>query len=333
MKSLLRMLGNASRTTLGAALVSLVCLSSDARAFPLERFDQQLDVTCAGDSSCARSLRAQTTLGAYTGIWVRGGGEMRSTVSVSKGTLKVHAEGPLVSGVQLSWDSDTYADQLSSSGLKCIDMRHQGGSAIIVEGFELTGVCGDKDAERECPPFVIETRIYDSADPTGQTYSASILRRSSGRPPQHLIIPFSNVNRKGLRGAGRLECAGAVSINVRTDGYRDVTLRAGPIFTNSTEPLEALVLTPTPTTAPTTGASAVTAGEESTGSRTSDAELVNRMTPPPTGAVLEDSVEGPTEQGAPRTKIGSEAVVAPLNSPEPRRRDEEEMVYGAIVSE
>jgi hypothetical protein len=262
---------------------------------------------------------------------------MNSTLSVSKGTLKVHAKGPLVSGVQLSWDSDTYGDQLSSAGLKCIDMRHEGGSAIVVEDFDLQGTCGDGIAERDCPPFVVETRIYDSVDPTGQTYSASILRWANGRVTKDLIIPFSNFNRKGLRGEGRLGCAGAVSINIRTDGYRDVTLTAGPIFTNSTEPLEALVLTPTPTTVATSPRSSATEADVSAAVPTNTPVVVSPETPSPTLSAEAILPRTTPSHGTPAasspSESGGEVVVAPLNSPEPEQAKEEEMVYGAIVSE
>lgn len=317
--------------------MSCAVLPSQAFSFPLEKFDHKLEVTCAADPSCARSLRAKTTLGAYTGIWIRGGDEMRSHLSVSKGRLEVRAAGPLIGGIQLSWDSDTYADQLSSAGLKCIDIRHEGGTAIVIEDFELKGRCGADSVERECPPFVVETRIYDSADPTGQTYSASILRRANGRESQDLIIPFSNFNRKGLRGEGRLGCAGAVSINVRTDGYREVTLNAGPIFTNSNEPFEALVLTPTPTALSATP-TMIGGGTEVTPSKPTNAPLVdNAATPiPPESAVELPSVTtGVDEESVmtPRPPSASEVVVAPLNSPEPEEEVVEETVYGAIVRE
>lgn len=329
--------GNAFLTVLGAALISLATPSAEVFAFPLEKFDHQLEVTCADDSSCARSTRAKTTLGAYTGMWVRGGADTHTTLSIAKGTLRVHMKGSFLSGVQLSWDSDTYADQLSSSGLKCIDMRHQGGSAIVIKNFKLEGACGDDDAERECPPFVVETRIYDSADPTGQTYSASVLRRVNGKESQDLIIPFSNFTRRGLRGEGRLECVGAVSINVRADGYRDVTFSAGPIFTNSSEPFEALILTPTPTPVPPTPTRIGVIADTATRAPTSVPVVAVPETPVSTpelgGGSSEKSHEQEPTAATPRAPIVSEVVVAPLNSPKPRREEEEETVYGAIVSE
>lgn len=321
-----RTLRHASRTICGVMVVVLGAFPGRALAFPLEKFDHRVEVTCAESSSCARSLRAKTTLGAYTGIWIRGGDDMRSTLEVTQGNLIVEASGTLLSGVQLSWDSDTYPDQLSSAGLKCIDMRHQEGTAIILKDFELDGTCGDDDAERACPPFILETRIYDSADPTGQTYSASILRRPHGKERQDLIIPFSNFNRRGLRGEGRLGCAGAVSINVRTDGYRSVTLKAGPIFTDSSEPLEALVLTPTPTSVPPTPPAKVERSETPEPSATTSVD-----TPTPEIPVSVATPEAPAKT-TPSAR-GSEVIVAPLNSPVPRHEEEDEMVFGSIVSE
>lgn len=330
---------HASRTLCGVMVVLLGAFPGRALAFPLEKFDHRVEVTCAESSSCARSLRAKTTLGAYTGIWIRGGDDMRSTLEVKQGNLTVDASGTLLSGVQLSWDSDTYPDQLSSAGLKCIDMRHQEGTAIIIKDFELDGTCGDEDedAERACPPFILETRIYDSADPTGQTYSASILRRPHGKERQDLIIPFSNFNRRGLRGEGRLGCAGAVSINVRTDGYRSVTLKAGQIFTDSSEPLEALVLTPTPTSVPPTPPAKVERSETSAPSATTPVETPTPEIPVSVATPVEPARESGGTQETPATTTpsarGSEVIVAPLNSPAPRQEEEEEMVFGSIVSE
>ena len=323
-----------SLTTLGALLAALGILPLEATAFPLEKFDHQVEVSCAGSSSCARSLRAKTTLGAYTGIWVRGDAEMNSSVSAKQGKLQVKASGSSLGGIVLSWDSDTYADQLSSAGLRCIDMRHQEGSAIVIEDFALQGRCQDSDGDGECSPFVIETRVFDTSDPTGQTYSASILRRANNRDAADLIIPFSNFNKKGLRGEGRLGCAGAVSITIRTDGYQEVTLSAGPIFTNSAQPLDALVLTPTPTAPPAvpTRSDAVPA--------TPKPEPTVAPTVAATGTP-DPSVDGtplPSETASAETGAQSPAlsrvVVAPLgaSSPEPER-EPEEVVYGEIINE
>jgi hypothetical protein len=301
----------------------------EAASFPLEKFDHSVEVSCAAASSCARSLRSKNTLGAYTGIWVRGDAEMNSTFSAKQGILEVKATGASLGGILLSWDSDTYPDQLSSAGLKCVDMRHQGGWAVVLKDFSVNGTCGA--SQGECPPFVIETRVYDASDPTGQTYSASVLRRANGREVQELMIPYSNFNKKGLRGEGRLGCAGAVSIYVRADGYQDVTLRVGPIFTNSDEPLEALVFTPTPTPPP--------AAQTTVSDKPITATATPTFTPTvQSTASLPPAVEGSaTPEGTPdvpQAPTLGKVVVAPLGTPEVEpERAPEEAVYGEIINE
>jgi len=331
-----------SLAIVGAVLGALGIVLFDATAFPLEKFEHQVEVSCAASASCGRSFRAKTTLGAYTGIWVRGDAEMNSSFSFKEGKLKVAAMGSSLGGVVLSWDSDTYADQLSSSGLKCIDMRHQEGSAIVIEDFSLQGSCNQGDADGECQPFVIETRVYDASDPTGQTYSASILRRANNRDEQDLLIPFSNFNRKGLRGEGRLGCAGAVSITIRAEGYKKFVLLAGPIFTNSSQPLEALVFTPTPTAppAPPTRGDAVPAKSMPVSTVT-----VPTMNVPTMAPTIERAGTLGTEGSAARSELVSSdarvqapgldrVVVAPLGKPSPQpEREPEDAVYGEIVNE
>lgn len=320
-----------------AFLLALLSLSGvvvagsalEAAAFPLEKFDHQVEVSCASNASCARSLRSKNTLGAYTGLWVRGDADMNSSFSAKQGMLEVKATGSSLSGIALSWDSDTYPEQLSSAGLKCVDMRHQGGWAIVLKDFAVNGTCGETTTE--CPSFVIETRVYDASDPTGQTYSASVLRRANGREVQDLMIPFSNFNKKGLRGEGRLGCAGAVSIYIRVDGYKDVALRVGPIFTNSSEPLEALVFTPTPTSVPATPTSVserpVTPTATPTVAPTNEATASAVATPEEAPAPVETSE-------APQAPTLGKVVVAPLGTPEVEpERAPEEAVYGEIINE
>ena len=301
----------------------------EAAAFPLEKFDHDVQVACAANSSCARSLRSKNTLGAYTGIWIRGGTEMSSSLSAKQGVLEVKAAGSSLGGILLSWDSDTYADQLSSAGLKCVDMRHQGGWAIVLKDFAVNGTCGG--VNKECPPFVIETRVYDASDPTGQVYSASVLRRANGREVQDLMIPYSNFNKKGLRGEGRLACAGAVSVYLRADSYDDVTLRVGPIFTNSDAPLEALVFTPTPTPpAPTP-------------TIVSDKPVAPTVTPTFTPTVHSTASAAPdgdenlvSEEASdvPQVPTLGKVVIAPLGTPEIEpERALEDVVYGEIINE
>lgn len=309
------------------AVVASWCPS--AGAFPLEKFEHQVEVSCPSTGACARSLRAKTTLGAYTGILVRGGGDMKSSFSAKQGSFQVSASGSSLSAILLSWDSDTYPDQLSSAGLKCVNMRHLGGWAFILKDFSLQGTCGEGNTE--CPPFQIETRVYDAADPTGQTYSASLLRRANGRELQDLIIPFSNFTRKGLRGEGRMECAGAVSLNIRTDGYSTVELRMGTIYTNSSEPMEALVFTPTPTPFPATPTTVTAASITQTATPTFTPTSVATPSAAPIGN--ENPLPLETPEGEQTPTLGK-VVVAPLGTPEVQpERAAEESVYGEIINE
>jgi len=227
-------------------------ISSDSAAIPFEKFDQKAEVTCASTAVCSRSLRSKTTVGSHTGVVVRGGGEMTSQFSVREGDFQFEASGASLGSLTLTWDGDTYPEQLSSAGLSCFDLRQDGGSAFIIRGVSIKGSCGGSWGDESCPPFVIETRIYDSVDPTGQVYSASILRRTNGREGEDLIIPFSNFNRRGPRGEGRFSCVGAISFQIRFEPYSKVALSAGPVFTNSARPLESPPATPTPIPLPAT---------------------------------------------------------------------------------
>lgn len=303
--------------------------ASPVAAFPLEKFDHQVDVSCPSSASCARALRAKTTLGAYTGILIRGGDDVTSSFSAKQGVFEVKASGRSLGSVLMSWDSDTYPDQLSSSGLKCVNMRHEGGWAFVLKDFSINGTCGDKGVT--CPPFVIETRVYDAADPTGQTYSASVLRRANGRDLEDLLIPFSNFTRKGLRGEGRMECAGAVSINFRADGYTSLTLRAGPIFTNSALPLEALVFTPTPTAPPATPTSVIASSVAATPTPTFTPTIAAAASAVPSESATPEPVESPEATQPPNL---GKVVVAPLGTAEVEpERAPEESVYGQIINE
>jgi len=302
---------------------------SNVAAFPLERFDHPVEVACAEGAACTRSLRAKTTLGAYTGISVRGGADMNASFSSKQGALAVKVSDSPSLTILLSWDSDTYPDTLSSAGLKCIDMRHQGGWALVLEKFSIQGTCAE--GVKECSPFVIETRIYDSADPTGQTYSASVLRRANGRETQDLLIPFSNFNRKGLRGEARLGCAGAVSMSFRGEGYTTVTLHTGQIFTNSSEPLEALVFTPTPTPIPATP----TAADQHPITPSPSPTYTPNVAIAPSNSPVASEVAAPTQTAeVPQPPTLGKVVVAPLGTPEIEpERAPEEAVYGEIISE
>ena len=140
-----------------------------------------------------------------------------------------------------------------------------------------------------------------------------------------------------MRGEGRLGCAGAVSITIRTEGYKKFALVAGPIYTNSSQPLEALVFTPTPTAPPATP----TRGD-AVPAKSMPASTVTIPTTVPTVGLAE--APGAEESATPSELVSSEArvqapgldrvVVAPLGKPSPQpEREPEEAVYGEIVNE
>lgn len=221
-----------------AVAVSALCssaLCSSALALPLELFEQKLEVRCGEEGQCARALRSRSTLGAYTGVSLRGEGRSSGEILVKDGELKVRAKGSSIHGVYLSWDNDTYPEMLSSAGLGCMDLSADGATAIVLKNFLVRGACGSPDIEGACA-ITIETRVYDSSDPTGQMYAASLLRIGGDRERRDLVIPFSNLIRKGPRGTGRLPCVGAVSIFVRTSGYSSIQCEMGSVYTNSTDP-------------------------------------------------------------------------------------------------
>lgn len=292
---------------------------SDAAALSLEQFEHPLEVTCSSNSTCSRSIRSKTTLGAYTGIVIRGGNEMNSRLLIEKGVMTVHGYGDELRSVTISWDSDTYADQLSSAGLQCVDLKGRDASAIVLKDFKVSGICGE--SKGECSRFIVETRIYDASDPTGQTYSASVLRVMNDREQGDLLIPFSNFTRKGLRGEARIGCVGAVSIQIKLEGYSDATLKFGRIYTNSSEPFESLIFTPTPLPRiePTSNLGRAIPLPANTPS------LILTPTPTPTPILV------PVQ--TPRSSVIAQVVPTHTIITEPLERDElrDGVVFGAVV--
>jgi hypothetical protein len=230
------------------ALMAVGLLTECVFATPLELFDQKLEVSCGSEGDCRRALRSGHTLGSYVGISLRGEGRSSGSLTVGKGRLTVKAEGAVLRGVYLSWDSDTYPEQLSSSGLGCFDLQQDGASAIILQDFEVEGDCGVAKDEGSCS-VLVEARVYDASDPTGQTYSASLLKIPDKKEKGDLLIPFSNLMRKGPRGSARLSCAGAMTFFVQPIGYSQFDFSVGLIYTNSQHgltPVPTMALPPTP---------------------------------------------------------------------------------------
>ena len=237
-----------------AALVSLVVVAETVQALPVERFTGSTDLTCSPDDLCGSFARAPESLGGKLGISIAGGRRSKARVrarnSVGQPSLEVHIPGEGVGALTLSWDGDPHPHQLSSAGLGCLNLRADGAIAFRIESFEARGTCeAQQGAEQSCQPITIEARVYDPSDPTGQRYSASILRRGIPRRGA-LDIPFSNFIHRGPRGAANFECVGAVSISVKIEGQRGLTLELGPIDTVGIGPERLPMATPTATTVP-----------------------------------------------------------------------------------
>ncbi len=232
-------------------LVTLLALvPCAASAAPLERFEVPLELECAHDSTCSKTVRSKFVLGGTTGLVVTGGNEGRAKLVFRQDgqrRLELSGKGESVHSLALVWDGDSNPETLSAAGLGCFDLTASGGTAFVLRDLALTAECAEPGEEGECQPLEIETRIYDARDPTGQRFSASVLRRPVPRAADELLIPFSNLSREGPHGLARLSCVGAVAITFRLSGFKDVKFQLGPIYTNGAEGLTYL---PTPTPSP-----------------------------------------------------------------------------------
>jgi hypothetical protein len=337
---------------IAACALCVACLvHSEGWAIPVESFDQKVEIACGADGDCQRAFRSRVTVGAYLGVSVRGEGRKKAVVTIDGDELSVAVEGSSLRGLYLSWDGDTYPEQLSSSGLGCFDLQQDGASALILHDFEVEGACGATEGSSSCS-VLVETRVYDSADPTGQTYSASLLRLPEEKGRGDLLVPFSNLVRKGPRGPARLSCVGAVTIFIQTIGFATVEFDLGAIYTNSR-----LAMTPAPTKvavvgtppSPTPRATAtVAAVATSTQERTPSASEKETVTAVPTMAAGtpgagNGKVSAPTAHtpGPAVTSVSEPRVqsIAPVSPETPPTRaaapaavsDEEEAVYGEVI--
>ena len=340
-------------TVVSGILMAVGFVTECAFAIPLELFDQRLEVLCGTEGDCRRALRSRTTLGSYLGISLRGEGRSYGSLMVEKGELTVKATGSTLRGVYLSWDSDTYPEQLSSSGLGCFDLQQDGASAIILQDFEVKGVCGAATDGSGCS-VLVENRVYDSSDPTGQTYSATLLKIPDAKDKSDLLVPFSNLIRKGPRGSARLSCAGAITLLIQPIGYSQFELSIGTIYTNSQHGL-----TPVPTkaisasTQPAASATPIdvstaaisntplsgAVGTDAVGRTTLSVETPSEsskmiFTPAPLEQYRASSVPTvkPKPSGVTDTALVSPTVGAPAKADVPMPpRHEEEAVYGEVV--
>ena len=345
------------KTVAFGALMAVGLGTETGFAIPLELFDQKLELSCGIEGDCRRALRSRTTLGSYLGLSLRGEGRSSGSLMVEKGELTVKAAGSTLRGVYLSWDSDTYPEQLSSSGLGCFDLQQDGASAIILQDFEVEGRCGVAEDEGGCS-VIVETRIYDASDPTGQTYSATLLKIPDGKNKGDLLVPFSNLMRKGPRGSARLSCAGALTFLIQPIGYSQFELSVGTIYTNSQHGLTpvptpvstkaipstpkslasatpTVVSTSTPANIPTPGPTrTVAAGRTTISFGTPSESGKTTVTPAPVehnGASSVQTVKSRSSV-APDPSLASPTVGAPSKAAVPvPPSDEEEAVYGEVV--
>jgi hypothetical protein len=201
-----------------AVATALWC--DEARCAPLAVFNKAAERSCRGTEVCDLSFYSPATVGGYTGIslYRSGSGSAKITSNASKqsGSVHVESEGGGVFTAMFSWDGDPNPRVLSGAGLGCTNLRGAGGVAIILKDLTVSAECrDDAGGVVPCDDLQIESRIYDSSDPTGQTYSRSNIRRKiSVFGKRDLIIPFSNFTNHSPRGRGRLECAGAVTITI-----------------------------------------------------------------------------------------------------------------------
>jgi hypothetical protein len=296
-----------------------------AAAIPIEDFNSPVDIKCESTPQCSAVARSENTLGRYTGILVsrRGAGSASVAVGKNDGELRFESREASPVVLTLSWDADQHPDLLSGSGLNCLDLTQGGAYAFIVSGVSIESECLEESEGRRCPNFLIESRIYDAKDPTGQRYSVSVMTRSLPDKTD-LVIPFSNFIREGPRGKGNMSCVGAVSISFRFEDFESVNLELGPIYTNGAEGMTPL---PTPTAA---------------AARTPipTAAVESLITEPPTPVVTGEPVV--LTEPLPSTRVGGEIPLATASStqaplvsaavvPRVPSAADEEVTYGQLV--
>jgi len=237
----------------------LTVAAGDALALPIESFTSPVDLTCSADKTCSRTLYSDQSLGGSWAFTLFGDKDGKTRIYAqpaqkgegATGKLGVQGKGRSWSKLVLTWDGDPNASQLSSAGLGCADLSGRGATAVVLRSLRLSGECSKK---KNCA-LVIETRLYDGNDPTGQRYSTSVIRRQLDGPGRDLFIPFSSFTREGPNGPGNSSCVGAISIVLQAQSLADASLTIGQIATNGALP-PTPTQTPTPTVTPTSTATA-----------------------------------------------------------------------------
>ena len=321
----------------------LACLAWPlwAEALPLERFEESLELSCAHDTICSKTLRSKFSLGGTTGVVVTGGNEGEALLSIQPNEgrmLKLLADGEALHSLALSWDGDAYPERLSGAGLGCFDLTASGATAVVVRDFAAEFECVDADNTIDCPPLQVDVRIYDADDATGQRFSAAAVRFDSPRSTDELSIPFSEFSREGPRGLARLTCVGAITMAFRFEGLKDVDLALGPIFTNGADGLTS-VPTPTPTHTPGVTVSATPTPEPTVPAAPTKGVFVTpsatEVQAPPFGTAAPrpepDLTPVPEEVGPVIPKLVVPRLRKAPKLPTPSPASEDDVVYGAVI--
>jgi hypothetical protein len=240
-----------SYSAMVAVCAVLACPTQVTSALPIEPFGERYKLTCDEDRrACSGLVRGYYTIGGATGIVIAKSTDGEVELEIDRGSdepLLLSAEEVSELALTLSWDGDSNPEQLSASGLPCIDLTKQGAHAFVVPRVSLDYECAAGATAPGCPSFVVETRIYNPSDPTGQKFSSSVLTRVAGTANQ-LTIPFSNFIQRGPRGSADFSCVGAITVTFRFSGFKELEFSAGPFYTNGTEGLTPI---PTATREPT----------------------------------------------------------------------------------
>ena len=226
-------------------LLFILAAATKVWALPIDNFNVPSETRCKGERTCKRNLSSQHSLGGFLGIEVQNPAEgkgitlLETKTGPNKGRVVWGAAGDPAGRLTLFWDGDPNPSQVSGAGLGCLNLSADGATAFILEGLAYSAACSmDKSstssggAAVECPPLLIESKIYDATDPTGQRYSTSIIRRHQRLSGSDLRIPFSSFTREGPNGGARPSCVGAISVAIRADDLKKSVVTFGPIYTN-----------------------------------------------------------------------------------------------------
>jgi hypothetical protein len=241
----------------------------------------------------------------------------------------------------LSWDGDPNPRQLSGAGLGCFDLRAHRGVALIIRDFSVAAECERADAVGDdvggCSALIVETRLYDALDPTGQIYSWSSIRRPlTAAKGTSLVVPFSNFLHHSPRGAARFTCAGALTLSVKVSGSKKLRIEMGSAYIDDQYGLQAapaMVATAVPsvaaTAAPTALPSAmptVMATMAAEVMQTTPSEEASGFALPPSPTVAAQTGEGRSFALDSKSSKNTQSLVAPEDAPDGP-------VYGSIVAQ